>query len=136
TPKGVMLSHHNVLSNIEAIQQVFALTKADRVMGVLPLFHSFGFTGTLWLPLVAGYGVAYHPNPLDANTISAMVHKHQATSLNSTHAFYSAYVRQCSAGEFASRRYAIAGAEKLRPALAQAFKDKYGLDLLEPTFKG
>jgi len=95
------------------------------------LFHSFGFTGTLWLPLVAGCGVAYHPNPLDAKTIGAMVHKHQATILISTPTFYSAYLRQCSAAEFASLRYAIAGAEKLRPALAQAFKDKYGLDLLE-----
>src|SRR4030095_12649296 len=130
-PKGVMLSHHNVLSNIEAIQQVFALTTEDCVMGVLPLFHSLGFTGTLWLPLVAGCRVAYHANPLDANTIGAMVHKHQATILISTPAFYATYLRQCSAAEFASLRYAIAGAEKLRPALAQAFKDKYGLDLLE-----
>jgi len=131
TPKGVMLSHHNVLSNIEAIQQVFALTRADYIMGVLPLFHSFGFTGTLWLPLVAGFGVAYHPNPLDAKTIGAMVQQHQATILISTPTFYAAYVRQCSAAEFASLRYAIAGAEKLRPALAQAFKNKYDLDLLE-----
>lgn len=130
-PKGVMLSHHNVLSNIEAIQQVFALTQADCIMGVLPLFHSFGFTGTLWLPLIAGFSVAYHPNPLDAQTIGAMVQKHQATLLISTPTFYAAYLRRCSAAEFASLRYAIAGAEKLRPALAQAFKDKYGLDLLE-----
>jgi acyl-[acyl-carrier-protein]-phospholipid O-acyltransferase/long-chain-fatty-acid--[acyl-carrier-protein] ligase len=131
TPKGVMLSHHNVLSNIEAIQQVFAITRADCVMGVLPLFHSFGFTGTLWLPLVAGCGVAYHPNPLDAKTIGAMVHQHKATILISTPTFYAAYLRACAAAEFASLRYAIAGAEKLRPALAQAFKDKYGFDLLE-----
>lgn len=130
-PKGVMLSHHNILSNIEAIQQVFALTKSDCVMGVLPLFHSFGFTGTLWLPLVAGCSVAYHPNPLDASTIGAMIHKHKATILISTPTFYAAYLRQCSAEEFASLRYAIAGAEKLRPALAQAFQEKYSLDLLE-----
>ena len=131
TPKGVMLSHHNVLSNIEAIQQVFATTRADCVMGVLPLFHSFGFTGTLWLPLVTGCGVAYHANPLDAKMIGAMVHRHQATILISTPTFYAAYLRTCTAAEFASLRYAIAGAEKLRPALAQAFKEKYGLDLLE-----
>lgn len=130
-PKGVMLSCHNVLSNIEAIQQVFALTRADCVMGVLPLFHSFGFTGTLWLPLITGCGVAYHPNPLDAKTIGAMVHQHQATILISTPTFYATYLRTCSAAQFASLRYAIAGAEKLRPTLAHAFKEKYGLDLLE-----
>lgn len=131
TPKGVMLSHHNVLSNVEAIQQVFAVTRKDCLMGVLPLFHSFGFTGTLWLPLIAGFRVVYHPNPLDAKTIGEMVTKYRATILISTPTFYAAYLRKCSAEEFASLRYAIAGAEKLHPALAQAFKEKYGLDLLE-----
>src|SRR5581483_2170210 len=52
-PKGVMLSHHNILSNIESFSQVFWVTERDRVMGVLPFFHSFGFTGTLWFPLIA-----------------------------------------------------------------------------------
>jgi acyl-[acyl-carrier-protein]-phospholipid O-acyltransferase/long-chain-fatty-acid--[acyl-carrier-protein] ligase len=131
TPKGVMLSHHNVLSNVEAIHQVFATTRKDCVMGVLPFFHPFGFTGTLWLPLIAGWRVVYHPNPLDAKTIGEMVHKHQATILISTPTFYAAYLRKCSAAEFASLRYVIAGAEKLRPALARAFKEKYGRDLLE-----
>ncbi|MBI3756746.1 MAG: MFS transporter [Deltaproteobacteria bacterium] len=130
-PKGVMLSHHNVLSNVEAIRQVFTTTKQDCLMGVLPFFHSFGFTGTLWLPLIAGWRVAYHPNPLDAKTIGEIVGKHKATILISTPTFYTAYLRKCSAEEFASLRYAIAGAEKLRPALAQAFKEKYGVDLLE-----
>jgi acyl-[acyl-carrier-protein]-phospholipid O-acyltransferase/long-chain-fatty-acid--[acyl-carrier-protein] ligase len=131
TPKGVMLSHHNILSNIEAIQQVFSITEKDRVMGVLPFFHSFGFTGTLWLPLVAGFSAAYHPNPLDAKTIGELVGKHQATILISTPTFYAAYLRKCSATEFSSLRHALAGAEKLRPSLAQAFKEKYGLDLLD-----
>ena len=60
-----------------------------------------------------------------------MVHKYRATVLISTPTFYNAYLRKCSAEEFASLRYAIAGAEKLRPALAQAFREKYGIDLLE-----
>ncbi len=63
TPKGVMLSHHNLISNIEAVAQVFWITQDDRIVGVLPFFHSFGFTDTLWFPLVAGAGVVYHPNP-------------------------------------------------------------------------
>ena len=131
TPKGVMLSHHNILSNVEAMQQVFTTTSQDCVMGVLPFFHSFGFTGTLWLPLVAGWQVAYHPNPLDAKTVGEMVHKYRASVIISTPTFYNAYLRKCTAEEFSSLRYAIAGAEKLRPALAQAFKEKYGIDLLE-----
>jgi acyl-[acyl-carrier-protein]-phospholipid O-acyltransferase/long-chain-fatty-acid--[acyl-carrier-protein] ligase len=129
--KGVMLSHHNVLSNVESIQQVFATTKQDCLMGVLPFFHSFGFTGTLWLPLLAGWRVVYHANPLDAKTIGELVRKYTATVLISTPTFYATYLRKCTAAEFASLRYAITGAEKLRPALAQEFKEKYGVDLLE-----
>ena len=60
TPKGVMLSHRNVLANVEGIAQIYQVTDDDRLMGVLPLFHSFGFTGTIWLPLVMGFGVVYH----------------------------------------------------------------------------
>lgn len=131
TPKGVMLSHHNVLSNVESIQHVFATTAKDCLMGVLPLFHAFGFTGTVWLPLIAGWHVVYHPNPLDAKTIGEMVRKYRASILISTPTFYAGYTRTCSAEEFSSLRYAIAGAEKLRAAIAQAFKQKYAIDLLE-----
>ncbi|HEV8714323.1 MAG TPA: acyl-[ACP]--phospholipid O-acyltransferase [Candidatus Binatia bacterium] len=131
TPKGVMLSHRNILVNVEAIQQVFSITEKDCIMGVLPFFHSFGFTGTLWLPLIGGFRAAYHPNPLDAKTIGEMVGKHKATILISTPTFYAAYLRKCSVAEFSSLRYAIVGAEKLHPRLAQVFKEKYGLDLLE-----
>lgn len=130
-PKGVMLSHHNVLSNVEGIRQVFTITKTDRVLGVLPLFHAFGFTGTLWLPLICGFGAVYHPNPLDATTIGEMVYRYKATILISTPTFYATYLRKCSAEEFASLRYAIAGAERLPESTAQAFTEKYGLDLLE-----
>src|SRR5262249_37555980 len=78
-PKGVMLSHHNILSNLESIGQVFWVTNEDRIMGVLPFFHSFGFTATLWFPLVAGFAVTYHPNPMDAKVVGEMVHKYGAT---------------------------------------------------------
>jgi acyl-[acyl-carrier-protein]-phospholipid O-acyltransferase/long-chain-fatty-acid--[acyl-carrier-protein] ligase len=131
TPKGVMLSHYNILSNLEGIRQVIQFSPADRILGVLPLFHSFGFTGTLWLPLLAGFGAVYHPNPMDAKTIGETVHKHKATLLISTPTFYASYIRRCSAEEFATLRYAIAGAEKLREPIAQNFKEKFGLDLLE-----
>ena len=130
-PKGVMLSHTNILSNIEGIAQIFWVTKKDRMMGVLPFFHSFGFTGTLWFPLLSGFGVAYHPNPMDAKTIGEMVSKYKATLLLSTPTFYAAYLRKCTPEEFSSLRYAIVGAEKLRAPIAKGFKEKYGLDLLE-----
>ncbi len=83
-------------SNIEGIGQVIQFAASDRIMGVLPLFHSFGFTGTLWLPLLAGFGVVYHPNPTDAKTIGETVQKYQATLLISTPTFYAGYLRRCN----------------------------------------
>jgi len=131
TPKGVMLSHHNIISNIENVCQVIPVTPSDRIMGVLPFFHSFGFSISLWLPLVAGFGAVYHPNPMDAKTIGDTVQKYRATLLISTPTFYAGYMRRCSREQFSSLRYAIAGAEKLREQIAKDFKDNYGFDLLE-----
>jgi len=95
------------------------------------LFHSFGFTGTLWLPLLAGFGAVYHPNPTDAKTIGETVKKYRATLLISTPTFYAGYLRRCSAEEFASLHYVIAGAEKLRESIATGFREKYGIEILE-----
>jgi acyl-[acyl-carrier-protein]-phospholipid O-acyltransferase/long-chain-fatty-acid--[acyl-carrier-protein] ligase len=131
TPKGVMLSHHNIVANIEGIRQAIPLKTSDRIMGVLPLFHSFGFTGTLWLPLLAEFGVVYHPNPTDAKTIGETVQKYKATLLISTSTFFAGYLRRCSKEEFATLRYVIAGAEKLREAVVQGYKEKYGITILE-----
>jgi acyl-[acyl-carrier-protein]-phospholipid O-acyltransferase/long-chain-fatty-acid--[acyl-carrier-protein] ligase len=126
-----MLSHHNILSNVESIAQVIQFTPRDRIMGVLPLFHSFGFTGTLWLPLLTGFGVVYHPNPTDAKTIGETIQKFQATLFISTSTFYAGYLRRCTKEEFASLRYVIAGAEKLREPIAKAYQEKYGITILE-----
>src|SRR5262249_10006532 len=68
-PKGVMLTHRNILANVDSIGQIYDLTANDVLVGMLPFFHSFGFTGTIWLPMLGGFGVAYHPNPMDAKPI-------------------------------------------------------------------
>ena len=130
-PKGVMLSHCNVISNIEAMAQVFWLGPNDCIAGVLPFFHSFGFTVTIWLPLLTGRRAVYHPNPTDAKAIGALVEKHKATFLLSTPTFCSGYARHCSRSQFASLRFVLVGAEKLRQSVAEAFHAAFGLDLLE-----
>jgi acyl-[acyl-carrier-protein]-phospholipid O-acyltransferase / long-chain-fatty-acid--[acyl-carrier-protein] ligase len=130
-PKGIMLSHRNLLSNIEAVTHIYPLVDDDRVMGVLPLFHSFGFMSTFWLPLVLGCGAVYHPNPLDAPTIGEMVEKYRATLIISTPSFCLGYVRRCRAEQFASLRYAVVGAEKLREPIASQFREKFGIELME-----
>ena len=131
TPKGVMLSHYNIISNIESIAQLFWINERDRIIGVLPFFHSFGFTVTIWLPMIAGCGVAYHPNPTDAKAVGELVSKHKGTFLLSTPTFCGTYARKCSNPEFASLRFVLVGAEKLREQVATAFFEKFGLKLLE-----
>jgi len=130
-PKGVMLSHRNILGNIDAISQVFRLDRGDVMVGVLPLFHSFGFTVTLWLPMVRGFGAVFHPNPMDGKTIGELSEKYRGTVLVSTPTFYAGYIRKCRREQFASVRYALVGAERLREAIAAAFHEKFGIALLE-----
>ena len=130
-PKGVMLSHRNIAANIEGINQVIQFTAADRIMGVLPFFHSFGFTATIWLPLLVGFGAVYHPNPTDAKTIGEIVQKYRATLLISTPTFYAGYLRRCTKEQFASLRCLIAGAEKLRGSIADAYKEKFDATIME-----
>lgn len=130
-PKGVMLSHYNVISNIDAMRQVFELNEQDRVVGVLPFFHSFGYTVTLWLPAIGGLGAIYHSNPMDAKTIGEMTARYRGTLLLTTPTFAAAYARKCTREQFASLRFVLAGAEKLREPVAKAFQDAFGLTILE-----
>ncbi|MGB9463912.1 MAG: acyl-[ACP]--phospholipid O-acyltransferase [Candidatus Acidiferrum sp.] len=130
-PKGVVLTHYNVASNVEQLNQVFLLHSHDRVMGILPFFHSFGFTGTLCLPAATGIGVVFHPNPLDSRVIGALVNKYAVTMLLATPTFLNAYTRRCEPEQFGSLRFVMAGAEKLPDRIAQAFEDRFGLRPLE-----
>ena len=131
TPKGIMLSHRNLLSNTESVNSLFQIDGTDTIAGVLPFFHSFGFTYTLWFPLLQGASAAYHPQPLDAKGIGELVRKSKATFLPAPPTFCQAYLRGCSPEQFASLRHVLVGAEKLSPALAEAFGEKFGIPLLE-----
>ena len=130
-PKGVMLTHYNVASNVEQLDQVFLLQPEDRVMGILPFFHSFGFTATLCLPAAVGVGVVYHPNPLDSRVIGALINKYSVTMLLATPTFLNSYLRRCTPEEFGSLRFVMAGAEKLPERVAVAFEDHFGIRPLE-----
>lgn len=130
-PKGVMLSHFNIMSNIGQLGQVFMLGSRDKILGILPFFHSFGFTAGLWLPAVHGVGVVFHPNPLDAQVIGGLVEKYRVTFLVATPTFLQAYMRRCTPESFGSLEYVLAGAEKLPERLAVAFEDRFGIRPLE-----
>jgi acyl-[acyl-carrier-protein]-phospholipid O-acyltransferase / long-chain-fatty-acid--[acyl-carrier-protein] ligase len=130
-PKGVMLTHCNIVSNIRQMTQVFMLGGDDKVLGILPFFHSFGFTVGLWLAAAHGIGVVFHPNPLDATYISDLVSKYSVTFLIATPTFLQAYMRRCSPEHFGSLQYVLVGAEKLPERTALAFEDIFGVRPLE-----
>jgi acyl-[acyl-carrier-protein]-phospholipid O-acyltransferase/long-chain-fatty-acid--[acyl-carrier-protein] ligase len=130
-PKGVMLTQYNIVSNAEQMGQTFAFSGHDRLLGILPFFHSFGFTGTLVVPAVLGVGMAYHVSPLDAKAIGALVKQYRVTFLLATPTFLQLYLRSCEPEDFGSLQYVVTAAEKLPERVAQAFEDKFGIRPLE-----
>jgi acyl-[acyl-carrier-protein]-phospholipid O-acyltransferase/long-chain-fatty-acid--[acyl-carrier-protein] ligase len=130
-PKGVVLSHYNIASNVEQLMQVFSLRPIDRILGILPFFHSFGFTGTLCLPPVAGMGVVFHPSPIDARAIGSLISQYAVTMLLATPTFLNTYLRRCPPEDFGSLRIVMAGAEKLSERISIAFEDHFGIRPLE-----
>jgi acyl-[acyl-carrier-protein]-phospholipid O-acyltransferase/long-chain-fatty-acid--[acyl-carrier-protein] ligase len=129
-PKGVMLSQHNISSNVEAVDHLFHLRRNDVIMGVLPFFHSFGYTVTMWLPFITEPAAVYHFNPLDGRTVGKLCGKYDVTILGATPTFLRTYLKRCTADQLSKLDLAIVGAEKLPTELAKSFKDKFGI---EPT---
>jgi len=130
-PKGVMLTHYNIISNAEQLGQTFAFSGRDRILGILPFFHSFGFTGTLVVPATLGIGVVYHVSPLDAKVVGALVSQYRVTFLLATPTFLQVYIRGCEPEDFGSLQFVMTGAEKLPDRIAQAFEDRFGIRPLE-----
>jgi len=126
-PKGVMLSQFNLLANIEQCGEVIALDESQRLLGILPFFHSFGFTVTLCLPIVLGTGVVYYPNPLDAKGIGTMVREYEVTVMLATATFLQIYLRGVAPEDFGSLKLIVTGAEKLPERLAAAFEERFGI---------
>jgi acyl-[acyl-carrier-protein]-phospholipid O-acyltransferase/long-chain-fatty-acid--[acyl-carrier-protein] ligase len=126
-PKGVVLTHNNVGANIEAFNAMINLRNDDVVVGVLPFFHSFGYTTTLWTALVMDAKGVYHYSPLEYRQVGAICHKYRGTVMVSTATFLRTYLRRCPPEDFASLEVLITGAEKLPMDLADAFEKKFGV---------
>ena len=125
-PKGIVLTHKNLQSNCDAIAQVLPSDRSDKLVGVLPMFHSFGNLA-LWYSVGQGAGIVFHPNPLDAAAVGHLVASHAATVLIATPTFLQLYNRRCEPGQFGSLRLVLTGAEKLTDDLADAFAERFGL---------
>lgn len=131
TPKGVMLSHHNVGANIRSFQQVVFLQNKDVLVGILPFFHSFGYTVGLWTPLMLAPKVVYHYSPLEAKQVGHLAREHRATLLIAAPTFLRSFVRRCEPEDFASLDTVITGAEKLPPDLADEFEARFHIRPVE-----
>jgi len=130
-PKGVMLTHQNVMANDESMIQTIDVQKTDVVLAILPFFHSFGYTVTLWLPLMVGASTIYHHDPRQAKEIGELCRTRRATILLTTPTFLRFFLRRCEPGDFATLRILMCGAEKLPPKLAVDFKGRFGVEPLE-----
>lgn len=126
-PKGVMLSHHNVGSTVDAADQVFSIQPTDCVLGVLPIFHSFGYVATFWLPLCVTAKVVFHFNPLDARTVGELAQQHGATILFGTPTFLRGYLKRCQKEQFSKLDLVVVGAEKMPLDLAEQFREAFGI---------
>jgi acyl-[acyl-carrier-protein]-phospholipid O-acyltransferase/long-chain-fatty-acid--[acyl-carrier-protein] ligase len=126
-PKGVMLSHRNLAANAESIIQAIDPRRQDRILGILPLFHSFGYTVTLWVPLQVGASVVYHADPRQSREIGELCRAYRCTLFLATPTFLRLCLRRCDAHDFDALRFLWCGAEKLSPALAKEFEEKFRL---------
>ena len=129
-PKGVMLTQFNLDSNITALEQVLRTKPADRVLGILPLFQSFG-TMAFWFAAKNGLALPLHPDPLDGPAVGRLVERYRVSILLAAPASLRVYMRSCSPGQLGSVRLSLTGAEKLPEELAAAFQEQFGLRPLE-----
>jgi acyl-[acyl-carrier-protein]-phospholipid O-acyltransferase/long-chain-fatty-acid--[acyl-carrier-protein] ligase len=131
TPKGVVLSHRNILANAaQALARVDANAN-DKVFNVLPVFHSFGLTGGMMMPLLAGIPIYMYPSPLHYRIVPELIYQTGATILFGTDTFLSGYARSAHAYDFRTLRLVIAGAEAVKDRTRQVFMERYGIRILE-----
>ncbi len=131
TPKGVVLSHRNMLANAAQAAARIDFGRKDKVFNVLPVFHSFGLTVGLVLPLVSGVRIYLYPSPLHYRIVPELIYGVNATILFGTDTFLNGYARSAHAYDFRSLRYILAGAEPVKETTRRIYLEKFGLRILE-----
>jgi acyl-[acyl-carrier-protein]-phospholipid O-acyltransferase/long-chain-fatty-acid--[acyl-carrier-protein] ligase len=130
-PKGVVLSHRNMLANAAQAAARIDFSREDKVFNVLPVFHSFGLTVGVMLPLVFGVRVYLYPSPLHYRTVAELIYGVNATIMFGTDTFLAGYARVAHPYDFRSLRYILAGAEPVKETTRRTYMEKFGLRILE-----
>src|SRR5213592_3496461 len=130
-PKGVVISHRNVVGNVSQFRQLLDATKHDAILASLPFFHTFGSTVTLWYPLIEGVRIVSYPNPLEAAKNAALIERYKLTLLLATPTFLRGYLRKAEPDKLRSLRLVITGAEKLPLDLAKNFEERFNQRVFE-----
>ena len=130
-PKGVPLSHRNILANVHQFGSRINLSKSSRVLGCLPLFHSFGSTVTLWYPCIHGMDLVTYPSPLETKRLGDLISEHGVSMILSTPTFLRGYIRRVKPEQLESVQYVVTGAEKLPSSLAEKFHEKFNIFPME-----
>jgi acyl-[acyl-carrier-protein]-phospholipid O-acyltransferase/long-chain-fatty-acid--[acyl-carrier-protein] ligase len=130
-PKGVVLSHRNMLANTAQAAARIDFGREDKVFNVLPVFHSFGLTVGVVLPLVSGVRIYLYPSPLHYRTVAELIYGVNATIMFGTDTFLNGYARVAHPYDFRSLRYILAGAEPVKEATRRIYMEKFGLRILE-----
>ncbi len=130
-PKGVVVSHRNVVGNVSQFRQLLDARKTDAILASLPFFHTFGSTVTLWYPLIEGVRIITFPNPLEAAKCAALIEQYGLTFLLATPTFLRLYLRKAEREQLRSLRLIIVGAEKLPLDLASHFEKRFHKKVFE-----
>jgi len=130
-PKGVPLSHRNILANCAQISATGILPKEESLLGCLPIFHSMGFTVTLWYPILRGCRVVTIPSPLDTRKMAEVIAAEKVTVLVGAPTFLRPLLKKATREEMSVLRFAVSGAEKMPVELHEAFRDQLGVELLQ-----
>ncbi len=130
-PKGVALSHRNIIGNCRQIDGCHLLPSSETLLGCLPIFHSFGFITALWVPMIVGVKVVTVPSPLETKRIAKTIEEEKATVIFGTPTFYRPYFKRADPSQLRSLKFVVAGAEKTPAGFARKWEDHFGNRYLE-----